>query len=682
MHPPEKERPAPWGALQRLLRLALALATAAAALLLGAAFLLPLAVDTQALRRGLEAAAGRLTGLEAEIGGAVALTVFPELALRVEALSLAAPDRPAEPLLEARGLVLELQALPLLLRQETRAGGLRLSGLRLAPPGAWRGRPLWRGLKALPLPRVEVARLSLPLGEELTLSGRLEGHREGGPGGWAWTVSLAGALSRPVGHWPLSLGARLEPAQERLAIRALNGRLGDGFQVQAEALLLDGAGWSVEGLRLGGPGGLEGEGRLQVQDRGSQVEAAFRARTESLRTLLRSLGLTVPSTRDPRTLGQATLAGRLRRASDGSLIIEAERLRLDGSTGHGRLELTGLAPPKGRLDLELDRLELDRYLPPGEAPLAPPPPARLTGRLRVQELAVGGLVLEGLETPWRWRDRRLRLRPVEAQAAGGRLRADVELGPPPAEQTAEDGEVTVPGLRLRLEAGLQEVRFERLPWTPWLAGGGRLLGLVEGQGATAAGLARDLSGELRLDAWSGRFPGLPLDRRLRKAFRGLLEEAGRSAAALRPGGADTPFRRLRLRAKLRAGALELHRVDLLQASWRLHGRGRWAPGEAVVLELEARPAGRLAQALGRRVADAGVPVRMRLRPGHHLEVEALELELGPARAAAGTARLEGELRRQLQALEPVLPGSGRALPPGAGQRLLLRLEEAARQALR
>ncbi len=677
MQTAEKDRLTLRGALARLLRLALALATVAAAMLLGAAFLLPLAVDTQALRRGLEEAASRLTGLEARLEGTVALTVFPELALRVEQLRLATPGagETGEPLLEAHGLILELQALPLLLRQEAEAVGLRLSRLRLAPPGAWQGRPPWGALEGLPLPRLEVTRLSLPLERGLALAGRLKGHRQGR----AWQVSLGGELAWQGGQRPLRLEARLEPEADRLAVHALKGQAGEDLRVEATALLLASGDWRAEGLRFTGPGGLEVSGRLRVRDEGAQVEARFRASARSLRALLRAFGLAAPATRDPEALGRTALEGRLQRQADGSFLLDATRLRLDDSTGSGRLELVALAPPTGRLELELDRLELERYLPPAEIPLTPPPRARLNGRLRVEKLVVGGLVLRGLEAPWRWQERRLRLRPVEAEAASGRLRADVELGPATTSRTGGDAP---PGLRLRLEAGLQEIRFEHLPWTPWLAGGGRLLALVQGEGGTAADLVRELAGELRLDVWSGRFPKLPLDRRLREAFRGLLEEAGRSAAALRPGGADTPFRRLRLRARLQARMLELHRVDLLQASLELRGRGRWTPGEAAVLELEARPAGRLAEALGPQAAKVSVPVRLRLRPSRRLEVEALELELGPARAAARTARLGGALRRQLWALYPMLPVGGRRPSPEAGRRPLLQLEEAALQVLR
>jgi len=154
----------------------------------------------------------------------------------------------------------------------------------------------------------------------------------------------------------------------------------------------------------------------------------------ALDALLARLGVTLPDTRDPKALASAAFSAGF--ASDGKqLSLEPLQLELDGATldGSARVASSGALA----FDLAVDRLDVDRYLPPA-AKAAPPSAAGaipvetirgldIDGRLRVGALRYAGLGLSKVTLGIKAKDSQLRLAPLQAELYGGRYDGDIRI---------------------------------------------------------------------------------------------------------------------------------------------------------------------------------------------------------------------------------------------------------------
>ena len=87
----------------------------------------------------------------------------------------------------------------------------------------------------------------------------------------------------------------------------------------------------------------------------------------SPRDLLRDLGIAAPVTRDTAVLQKLSLQAQLL-ATKSSVAMQNVQLQLDDTTATGQLSLVDFDSAALRFDLNLDRIDFDRYLPPPEKP--------------------------------------------------------------------------------------------------------------------------------------------------------------------------------------------------------------------------------------------------------------------------------------------------------------------------
>ena len=186
--------------------------------------------------------------------------------------------------------------------------------------------------------------------------------------------------------------------------------------------------------------GLQTSGDLTVREPAgnTEVTGALRVASFSPRALLQRFGQDVPPTADPAVLGEAALSADIsfdaNRAEFASL-----RMRLDDTNVTGRVEVSGFGYPRYDFDLDMDRINLDRYLPPvSEAPAAPGEEDQafdtatlgdlnLAGRVSAGELQVSGLSLAGFSTEFDLTEGLGRIEPLEARLYGGEFRGAAEL---------------------------------------------------------------------------------------------------------------------------------------------------------------------------------------------------------------------------------------------------------------
>jgi AsmA protein len=560
---------------------------------LAAVILIPLFVDPNDYRDEIARAVEEQTGRSLEIEGEISLSVFPWLGLEVGAVRLGNPPGFGDgPFVEIGSAGVGARLLPLLSRR-LEVSTLRLDGLRVNLVRRADGATNWEGLGGeedaalAQTPPDDGGQFALEQVGGLRLTDALVRYRDLGAGTVleaAISTLSTGALA-PGQAFPLEAEAAItsapgtEPIQMKLAAFVL---LAEGPSIEIEALGL--------GVELGGPdkpggalagridaprvtadlgaqtlavpawtfeaAGLRGSGELA----GKQIvdAPAFTGRVSlaefSPRALLERLGEPSPATADAAVLGKASLEARFRAGTDEAQ-FEDLRVMFDDTTLTGKAGIGLGEPMRIRAALELDAIDLDRYLPPeaeatGDAPPAEDEPLAfdwlrgldLDASFRAGILKVNGLTLSDLEGRAVARDGVLNLQPFGAALYGGQVRGSARLDARQAPAT------------LSLEQSLSSLQL--LPFVQDLADFDRLTGVaqLEAKLATSAssmaGLTSGLNGELSFDLSEGAFKGVNLWFEIERAYA-----LARGRAAPQKTSPDTPFRQLKGTAVIRDGLL-------------------------------------------------------------------------------------------------------------------------------
>ncbi|MCC6302109.1 MAG: AsmA family protein [Gammaproteobacteria bacterium] len=161
------------------------------------------------------------------------------------------------------------------------------------------------------------------------------------------------------------------------------------------------------------------------------------------RELLKALAVDAPETADAAVLTRAAFGFDFEAAGDRAA-VKALKLQLDDSALTGTASVRDFAAPALAFDLALDRIDLDRYLPPSkEEPVVATPAAAapaalelpldtlraldIDGRLKAGQLRVSGLSLAELLATVRAKDGLIALAPLGARLYGGRYAGNIRL---------------------------------------------------------------------------------------------------------------------------------------------------------------------------------------------------------------------------------------------------------------
>jgi AsmA protein len=386
-------------------------------------------------------------------------------------------------------------------------------------------------------------------------------------------------------YLPEPAGAASAPSSEptsvpldALADVMLNGRLrigrlrASGVDVNDLALALNAANGQVD-LRADGRAGngtfaLAGAGR--VSGRSPALAGTLQVDGVSPRTLLDALDAT-PETSDPNVL--ARLSGSSRwRLEPTALALEAMAWQLDDTKLEGSLLVAGFDRPGVRFQLDVDRLDVDAYLPPAAAD-APEGSAEaeipvelirtldIGGRLRAQTLIVSGLTLSNVSADVAAANGVLRLDPVQAGLYGGEYRGNVVI------------DATGPKANLTLEQALTAVRVAEVLeiWfdSDLLDGALSLTLNGTGSGNTFTELLRGVGADVAMSLSDGVYRGADLLYELRRAQALLRSEA----APPEPDSKETPIRALTASGRLIDGVLRSDRISAENSYLKLLGRG-------------------------------------------------------------------------------------------------------------
>jgi AsmA protein len=358
---------------------------------------------------------------------------------------------------------------------------------------------------------------------------------------------------------------------------------GDGFppegvpvKVQAERFAADLGAQTLELTEFsadvaGGKltGALAGEEILDAP----RVGGALRLEQLSPREWLPKLGVSLPTTRDASVFKRLSFDSQVALTKT-SAELSKVRLMLDETSAQGSLGVANFETKALRFDLDIDRIDADRYLaPPSQEPVkkeASPPveipidmlrTLNARGEVRVGEAIFAGVKFTRLRLGVNARDGQVRFHPSEASMYGGTYRGDIGIDA--RSDTA----------RVSLDEHVAGVQFAPLFKdmfdTERFSGTGSLNAKLTGAGRTSDELMKTLDGTLDFNVADGALEGADLWYEIRRA-RALLKQ---QAMPERAGPARTPFESLKGTGVMKDGVLSNDDLDVSMQYLKVTGKG-------------------------------------------------------------------------------------------------------------
>ncbi|MEW6165899.1 MAG: AsmA family protein [Pseudomonadota bacterium] len=633
----------------------------------GAAGWLLASFDAARLKQELAAAVERQTGRVLKIDGELALGLWPDVAVTLGRASLSERGGKGETARLERARV-AVAVLPLLSRRvvvkhvevdglavsvvKRRDGTLSIADLLGAPaqkasPG---GTAAQTG-SASPPPELDIAGIRIA-------NARLDWRDEAGGGQFSLADldfssgpvrMAAGKLSAQA----LTLAARLDSAGRKLA---------------ATLSLSDVA--SEAGTFRIGRFALDADARMNdahvVAKLASPVALDLDKQTVALTQLAGQLDLTHPR------LPMKTLALPLAGAAHADLARQSAGLRLDtrldASTIKAKLDIGKFAPLALAFDLDIDQLDLDKYLPPEEkvspggtaaggggtpgvpGTIADPPidlsalkGLDLKGTVKVGALTAAKLKATNLRLQLDARNGRLTIAPLSANLYDGRLAGSLALD---AHGNRVAAKQTLTGVRI-------DPLLKDLTGQDRLAGRGDVALDIAGHGATVGALKKTLAGTARIALADGAVKGINIGQKLREA-RALLK-GGQTASVADDRAQQTDFSALSASFRLANGVAR--NDDLLAKSplLRIAGAGDIDIGNGrldylLKASVVATSTGQGGKEL-EQVKGITLPVRLTGpfdRPDWKIELAGVAEEAVKAKVAEKKAEIREKARDQLK----------------------------------
>lgn len=586
-------------------------------------------IDTEALKRIVSEQVEANTGRELTIEGELGISIFPWIGFELGSTRLANADGfDQRPFVALERAELRVQVLPLLER-EVAVDRIVLHGLSLNLARDADGRGNWEDL----VPEEGEARAAEPdartgaaepaKGPGISL--RVEGvevrdanlaWRDASSGQDLFVRDLnieTGALA-PNEPTPVGLSVTLEPTDApRVSVKLQTEatfdpavprvRLADlRVDLDASGDALPGGGLSariaadvdadlaagrigVANLRVGLADTLEARGELTATTAGDTptMEGRLALTTFNPRDLMETLEIALPEGLQKKALRTANAAFSFSAAGE-SVQVEDLTFTLDDTRASGSLSAQAGAIPEAGLRLSVDRIELDRYMPPptsgdsgtstadgvaGEAadPVATLPLESMRGLRATAAVDVGRLEARGLDATnvklrLRLDDGLLVLKKLSADVADGALALGARL----------DGRTDVPAADV-------DLRLDGIQSRPLLAAvmesapiSGRLdatIGL-ETSGSTLDDWIAALNGRLVTTFSDGAVEGINIAQRIRVGQAKLEGKSVDAAERTR----RTDFSRLHFAAGVRKGVVHSDELDLRAPLLRVGGEGK------------------------------------------------------------------------------------------------------------
>jgi AsmA protein len=301
----------------------------------------------------------------------------------------------------------------------------------------------------------------------------------------------------------------------------------------------------------------------------------FKVPVVDLRKAAPSLGVQLPAAREASTFGRFSATGGYRLTRK-ALALTALDWQLDDTRARGRLAVTDLDRMSLTFDLDVDHIDVDRYLAPvppavegAGRPAAPPTPIPLAalrklvarGELRIGQAKFKDLPLSAVRVPLDADRGLVRIGPAQARLLGGVYAGTTTLDARPAEaRLSLDAHVRDIDLGALVKASFKSERF---------TGHGDANAKLTALGNTDAALFKSIAGRVDANARDGALVGRDLWYEIRRA-RAL----SRGAAPPEKTGPDrTQFRAMSGSATIADGIARSDDLTVDLQYLRAHGTG-------------------------------------------------------------------------------------------------------------
>jgi AsmA protein len=294
----------------------------------------------------------------------------------------------------------------------------------------------------------------------------------------------------------------------------------------------------------------------------------------SLREWLPKVGVAPPQTTDPQVLKRINFASTVNLTKTSAELGDVT-LQLDDTTLKGSLGVADFAAKAMRFDLNVDRINADRYLPPAadsksaksekQAPTEIPVDMLRTlnarGQLRIGEAIFAGMKFTNLRLGVNAREGKVRFNPSEAAMYGGQYRGDISI------------DATGSAARVSLDEHVSAVDFaplfRDLFETQRVSGKGTANIKLIGAGRTTDDIMKTLDGTLDFNVADGALEGADLWYEIRRA-RAVLKQ---QAVPERAGPPRTAFSAMKGTGVMKSGVLTNNDLDVSMQYLKVTGQG-------------------------------------------------------------------------------------------------------------
>lgn len=680
-------------------------------LIIALAVLLPLFVDPNQHKDRIVSEVKKATGRDLSIAGDIGLSVFPWLGLELNGLKLSnAPGFGDSDFASVNHAQVRVKLVPLILSQTLEVDTVKIEGLNLNLAKSKQGVTNWEDMTggkadasdqldeaqadgetdtkamAFSIGGVSVQQAQVVWDDQSTgehyeikdLQVKTGSLQPGSPVDVSLGLSLASTQPSLEGKIDLSAVLNADPQQRRVSIEALQLVLqivGEGLPKQGvEAKLLadlyvDQLTDTLEVKNLSLTSGqLAMSGALQGRDLQTKpsIEGEFVLNEFSPREWMAGFELPAPDTADPSVLQKLSMTMKLT-ASMNQVTLKRLVMVLDDTRVKGDFELLNPTDPTYKFNLDVDQINLDRYLPtPTEAatsdaaqkeePLFPVEMLRqlkLDGSLRVGSITAKNVRAEAIM--------------LQVAANNGHLKIDEQVGRfydgLIKGGTVLDVRGKTPKLKIDQQASriLAGPLLKDLTDTDKLEGSGDFSANLTSAGQTISQLKRALNGSLKFNFTDGAVKGINLAKMIRESKAKL---SGQNVA-LSNEPEQTDFSELTGSAVIKNGILT--NQDLLAKSpfVRVEGSGK----VNIVMEnldytvrpvIVSTPKGQGGQGLEELV---GIPIPVHLKgpwadPEWNIDLAKVLQEQQKAKLKE---KVDSKLQKKLPDLKEKLPGALKGL---------------------
>lgn len=295
----------------------------------------------------------------------------------------------------------------------------------------------------------------------------------------------------------------------------------------------------------------------------------------SLREWAPKLGVALPATTDPKVFQKLSFSGTVSltkaTAEVGNIVLQ-----LDDTIAKGMLGIADFTAKALRFDLNVDRINADRYLPPpaekpaakgGDEPPTPIPVEMLRtlnarGQLRVGEAIFANMKFTKLRLGVNARDGKVRFHPSEASMYGGTYSGDIGI------------DATGSAARVTLDEHISGVDFAPLFKdffeTDRVSGKGTANIKLAGVGKTTDDIMKTLDGNIDFKVADGALEGADLWYEIRRARAVLKQQPIPERTA---GPVRTPFTALTGSGAMNDGVLANNDLNVAMQYLKVTGQG-------------------------------------------------------------------------------------------------------------